>query len=242
MKKIAYKEMFENELTHPWYLATRKLLIQCLKKYLKKNSKILDAGCGTGGTILALRQNGYRNIYGVDKSKEALAYCRKRKLRNVSYGNVNKLNFKKNSFDAIICLDVLYHKEVNAVFAFNEFIRILKPGGIVYLQEPAYNWLQSSHDRAIQTSRRFKASEIQLLANSLSLKTIKRSYFNTLLFPLIVLQRLKNKSQYKKFRSDVYKLPTLFRLLISFTFSLELVLLRFINFPFGLSIISICRK
>lgn len=242
MKKFAYEEMFENELTHPWYLATRRLMIQCLKKYLKKDSKILDAGCGTGGTILALRQSGFTNTFGVDKSLVALSYCKNRKLRNTCYGDVNKLSFNNNSFDAIICLDVLYHKGVNPVLAVNEFTRILKPGGILYLQEPAYNWLQSSHDNAIQTERRFKASEIQSLLSSLSQNTIKKSYFNTLLFPLITLQRLKNKSQYKKLQSDVYKLPTVLNMLISFAFNTELVLLRFINFPFGLSIISISKK
>ena len=34
MKKIAYKQMFENEMTHAWYVATRKAMILELKKHL----------------------------------------------------------------------------------------------------------------------------------------------------------------------------------------------------------------
>ena len=44
MKKIAYDQMYENELTHAWYIGTRQLMIDALKKYLNKNAKILDAG------------------------------------------------------------------------------------------------------------------------------------------------------------------------------------------------------
>ena len=53
MQKNAYTEMYAQELTHGWYRGTREVLLAHLKK-LKPQAKILDAGCGTGGTILPM--------------------------------------------------------------------------------------------------------------------------------------------------------------------------------------------
>src|SRR3990167_420123 len=139
MKPIAYREMYENELLHAWYVATRKLMINFLNKHLKKNAKILDAGCGTGGTMIYLQRAGFKNITGVDNSKEALKFTQKRRLTNIKLASVDSFPFAKNYFDAIICLDVLYHKGVDPKKAIFEFRRVLKSDGILYLEEPSYN-------------------------------------------------------------------------------------------------------
>ena len=127
MKKIAYEEMFENEMTHPWYLATRKLMLNLLRKHLSKNSFILDAGCGTGGTMKFLKERGYKNLCGIDKSEIAIRYCMKRGLKGIKRGTIQKLPYKDNIFDAIVCMDVLYHKGVERKRALKEFNRVLKP-------------------------------------------------------------------------------------------------------------------
>lgn len=79
MQKIAYREMFENEMSHAWYIGTGKLMIDFLKSLLDKKAKILDAGCGTGGTIKFLQKAGFKNVIGIDSSSEALRFCLKKK-------------------------------------------------------------------------------------------------------------------------------------------------------------------
>src|SRR3989304_2750950 len=138
MQIIAYEEMYENEMTHPWYLATRRLMLKLLKNHLSKNSFILDAGCGTGGTMKFLKANGYKNLYGIDKSEIAVRYCKKRRLKWVKRGTIQKLPYEDNIFDAIVCMDVLYHKGVEPFKALKEFKRVLKGEGHLYLQEPAF--------------------------------------------------------------------------------------------------------
>src|SRR3990167_8003994 len=76
MRKNAYCGKFDNEVNHGWYLGTRNLLVSILKKYLPTNAKILDAGCGTGGTIVYLKKTGFSNIFGIDNSKLAISFCR----------------------------------------------------------------------------------------------------------------------------------------------------------------------
>src|SRR3989344_9238426 len=185
MKRIAYRQMYKNELTHGWYLGTRRHLVKTLKKYCRTNAKILDAGCGTGGTIKLLRKVGFKNIVGIDKSDIAIDYARKRNI-SVKKGDINKLPFEKNSFDVVICIDVLYHQGVNPSLTIKEFRRVLKKEGLLYLQEPAYDFLKSRHDIAIATSRRFTKNQIAKMMSMAGFKILKISYLNTLMFIPIV--------------------------------------------------------
>lgn len=241
MKTNAYREMYENELTHAWYLATRSLMLSTLSKNVSKNSQILDAGCGTGGTIIFLKRNGFKYIAGIDNNKTAIKFCKQRGIRSVYYGSVNKIQFKQETFNAVVCLDVLYHKGVDIEDALLEFKRVLKKGGILYLQEPSCKWLKSKHDRAIETQRRFTRSELLSLLKKTGFKPYKLSYYNMLLAPLIIVKRLGEKSTSNK-HSDVYRLHPVINWLMLKILTMESFLFRRINFPFGLSIIALSKK
>lgn len=242
MKKIAYEEMFKNEMTHFWYVSTRNLMIDLLKGYLKKDAKILDCGCGTGGTIVHLQRAGFKNITGVDNSKEALKFTKKRKLANIKLASVNSLPFSKNSFDVVICLDVLYHQGVNPQKALGEFRRVLKTGGILYLQEPSYNWLKSRHDKVIETENRFTRLTIRKLVSGAGLKILKLSYLNSILSLPIIAKRLKDKFFSDHESSDVYRLHPIVNKSLFLVMSFERKLIKNLDLPFGLSIICIAKK
>ena len=243
MKPIAYREMYDNELTHGWYVGTRKLLIKFLKKYSSINARILDAGCGTGGTIKFLKEAGFKNIVGIDNSQTALKFCKKRKITNISLGSVNNLPSKSNYFDIVICLDVLYHQDADPALALKEFQRVLKKGGLLYLQEPAYNFLKSRHDLAISTQRRFTKNQIEKMLSAAGFKILRISYFNTLMFVPIALKRFIDKLFKKdEISSDVYSLSPVLNKLIAVSLNLESDLLKYFNLPFGLSIICLEKK
>jgi 2-polyprenyl-3-methyl-5-hydroxy-6-metoxy-1,4-benzoquinol methylase len=71
--------MFELESQHWWY---KILHLQCLHQiqdhFISKSINIVDAGCGTGGLINYLNQNGYKNISGIDVSTKAIECCKLR--------------------------------------------------------------------------------------------------------------------------------------------------------------------
>jgi len=242
MKKIAYKEMFENEMIHGWYLGTREMMINTIIKYLPKKAKILDAGCGTGGTIKYLHKVGYKNITGIDISPEAIAFCKRRGLTKIKIGSVNNLRFNDRVFDAILCLDVLYHSGVNPKKATNEFCRVLKKGGLLYLQEPSYEWLKSNHDKAIQTRSRFTRRQLESYLQFSGFKVLKCSYFNTIFFLPMMLKRLLEKVIPQNNTSDVQPLPALANTLLAKTLHVEHKLLDNFNLPFGLSIVCVAQK
>lgn len=242
MKKIAYKQMFDNELTHGWYLGTRAQLIKTLKQNIKTSSKILDAGTGTGGTIKVLKKAGFKNITGVEKSDIAISYSRQRGLK-VKKGDIQNLPFQKETFDVVICLDVLYHQGVDPSLALKEFRRVLKRGGRLYLQEPAYNFLKSRHDEAISTERRFTKNEISEILTSTGFTILKLSYFNTLMFIPSLTKRIIDKfSKKTAISSDVGSLSPFLNKLIANSLKVESNLLQYVNLPFGLSIICLAKK
>lgn len=243
MKEVAYEEMFLNELTHPWYTVTRNMMLNTLKKNIGKNAKILDAGCGTGGTMIRLHKEGFKNVTGIDKNPLALKFCKKRGLIKIKISSIDKIDFPKNSFNAIICMDVLYHVGVNHKKAINEFNRILKPGGLLYMQEPSLNWLRGKHDIAIETGHRFNKKELQDIAESNGFKIIKCTYFNAiLLVPLVIKRLLERLFKENNISSEVKPIPTMLKKFFLNILTFEEKISTYTNLPFGLSIICLVRK
>lgn len=243
MKKIAYKEMYEYEFTHPWYQITRMLMINTLKKTIDKKSKILDVGCGTGGTAILLKKQGFNNVFGIDSSNVAIGFCKKRGLKNIKISRAENIPYASNYFDVVICLDVLYHLGIDRNKTLKEINRVLKPEGLFYSQEPSYDWLRSRHDIAIETGKRFKINELKQLLQKSDFELIKISHFNAIFLPLIILKRYKDKVfKSKSSSSDVNKLPLIMSGIFKSCLLLETYIYKITNMPFGLSIITIAKK
>lgn len=149
----------------------------------------LDAGCGTGGLLKRLRYQEPRwKSEGVDLSPLACELARRRVDVPITEGSVTKLPFADETFDAIVSVDVLYQLERPAE-ALVEMVRCLRPGGTIVVTGPAYRWLWSYHDKAVQGRHRFTLGELAGLLRNAGLEPCFSSYWNTLLFPLIVLRR-----------------------------------------------------
>ncbi len=95
-------------------------------KHLKLKT-ILDAGCGEGFTLAKLQEKGIgRDLEGIDYSLEAINVGKKEHPSLLlKQGNIYKLDYKNNSFDLVICSEVLEHLE-NPQKALKEIIRVSK--------------------------------------------------------------------------------------------------------------------
>lgn len=242
MKTSEYETMYRVEDVHWWYRGLRAMLKNALENSESPGSLgILDVGCGTGANLGLLSHLG--EAIGVDISRNALRCSSARGLTSIAGADACCLPFADEHFDYVVMMDVLYHKMVpDKLGVLSEARRVLKPGGTLLLNVPAYQWLFSSHDEAIHTDKRFTRSEVRRLLQSADLAPIRVTYWNTLLFPPIVLLRLWRRGN----ESGESDLGGYSEGIIERTFGailgLERLLLKLMNLPFGLSIFATARK
>lgn len=193
MQISEYENIFKNEESHFYYRAINGLVLCLLKREgIKRDGKILDAGCGTGGLLIEMSKK--YNVQGIDVSSEALKFCNKRKVK-ARLGSLEELPFKSETFDAVTSIDVIYHKFIkDDTKAVSELVRVLKPGGILILRAPAFNFLKNDHDKVVMTSRRYTKKEFKKLAKKVKLEVIQISYLNPILFFLSILTKTRSGS------------------------------------------------
>ena len=105
-----YERMSESELQHWWYKSLHELTLTEIKKHFQgKDITIVDAGCGTGGLLLQLKNEGYKNCSGIDIAFHAIELAKHRNVDVIqdSILNINKY-YAANSIDVIISHDVFY--------------------------------------------------------------------------------------------------------------------------------------
>jgi len=241
MERAEYATMFRVEETHWWYKALHRLIFQTLEAELPdwREKEIVDVGCGTGA-ILKQLGNPEQNV-GIDLAPEAISFCRQRGLNNVRQGDVHALPFADASFDAVICSSVLYHQWVSDVEgAVREMHRVLRPGGVLLINVPAFSFLHSAHDEAVMTARRFRKREIRQLLQKENFKIRRLTYWTTFLFPLAVAARTLGGS---KMGRDFERAEGSFsERVLAQIMALELRLLRNVSLPFGVALLAVVRK
>lgn len=236
MQTREYQKMFQLEASHWWFVSKRnfiKSLLQLIKLPLK--SSLLDIGCGTGINLRFLSQFG--QAQGIDTSSLAIKLCQKRHLR-VQQAQAAKLPFKPESFDLVTFFDVLYHQDVKSdIKALKQAYHILKPHSHILITDCAHQWLFSSHDKTMHARQRYSKKELEAKVIQAGFKITKSSYIFSFTFPFFVFNRLIKKSG-----SDVEPIPNFINQLLISALKLEASLLKYINLPFGSSIIILAQK
>ena len=104
-----------------------------LEQYVpSQEACILDGGAGTGLFGQLLHQRGYRNIIGMDIAQGMLEEARKKGVYRELHREVlgEPLSFAGDTFDAVSCIGV-FSPGQGPADAFNELIRVTKPGGYI---------------------------------------------------------------------------------------------------------------
>lgn len=243
MEIAEYKNIFKHESTHFFYITIHNLVLSLLKNYAPKKEKlnILDAGCGTG--LLAKKLSAFGEVIGIDVSNEALKFAKLRKIR-IKKASISKLPFSDNTFEVIVSIDVIYHREItNDQIALNELFRVLKPNGILILRVPAYEWLNLAHDKLVYTGRRYSRKNLYDKLLKAKFKVEKISFVNAIILPLAILQFIQEKIFYpKKLVSSIKPVPKYINKLLILILSLEAMLIEKTDLPFGIGLITVARK
>lgn len=240
MEKPQFEIMNRVEDSHFWYRGMREITRSVLDGFIdKKDNVILDAGCGTGANLPFLKR--YGKVTGIDISKEAIKYCRLKKLKNVKTGSVNNIPYPDNYFDLVTSFDVLGQEGVDEKKALTEFYRVTKPGGLIFLRVAAYPFLYSLHDKIVHNIHRYTKKDFMRIVRSGNFSFLRISYINMLLFPIIAVRRILFKSKTGS-QSDVFSVPNWLNNILLIPLLIESRLINHVSFPFGLSLIILIRS
>lgn len=237
--------MFDLEEHLWWYVGMRAVTASILDRELDHadSPRLLDVGCGTGFSLTWLRDRFFAHeAFGVDVSPHAAALWRLRDLDTVAVASADSLPFAAAEFDLVTCFDVIYQLDtMEAQTAIAEIGRVLKPGGLLFIREPAYEWMKGAHDLAVGTRHRYTRNELGLLLKSAGLTPRRTTHVNMLLFWAAVPHRLISRLRGVD-HSDVKPVPHLINALFTFILELEARLVGRVTFPFGLSLVVLAEK
>jgi SAM-dependent methyltransferase len=221
-----------------------KLIYYILKKCTSRNHKaeILEIGAGVGQNVEILSGYGFVDVLEIHpKGIESLG--KSAWVRNIIDKPIPVILEKK--YDIICAFDVIEHLEDDKKCV-KWIFESLRPGGYFIATVPAYQWLFSDHDIALNHYRRYSRKSFQTLLPCNS-RVILDGYFNTILFPAVVLTRgikILQKRSVKKSRFSKQKVPqsiisdTIFYNILRFE---ALCAASKLRIPFGLTY-YICTK
>lgn len=199
--------------------------------------RVLDAGCGTGGLM---RRLGGWEWTGVDVEPAACALARERTGAEIVEASLAALPWAEATFDAVTSVDVLYHIE-DDVGALREMVRVLRPGGRVVINVPAYPWLWSYHDEAVHSVRRYGRREVADKLRAAGLAEVRTTHWNMIPLPLVVVRRKLWPAP--RGGSDVAVQPPAVEAIFRGLMDLEAAWLRRgRTLPAGSSIFAVARK
>lgn len=180
-------------------------------------------------------------ILGIDPAPEALHLAQQRHTAPLLRAALPNLPFAPQSFELILCIDVLYHRAIpDPARALRALHDLLRPGGFLLLNVPAYPRLHAAHDQPIHTARRFTRPQLRALLQDAGLRPQRITHWNSLLLPAIIPHRLLSRGQQQ---SDLQHPPgRIQHHLATAALTLERQLLQHTNLPAGLSILATAHR
>lgn len=254
MDDLAARQFIELERTHWWFAGRRALFFDLLRRAIApiaaargRRPIALDVGCGAGGMLPGLAE--ISAPIGLDISPELLARARGRGCARLLIGSAAALPIAPATLDLVTAFDCIEHLPDDRA-ALAAFHAALRPGGLLFLSVPAWQFLFSENDRVAHHERRYRRGELVAKARAAGFEVMQSSYVNAWLFPLIVpaVLLLKLKQRFLK-RADApaetnlsYAMPRWLNALLAAIFSSERHVLRRLSFPFGHSLVLLARR
>ncbi len=247
MNDLEYQTMSDVESLHWWFSHRYKKVRRVLadEAILKNHAlSIFDVGCGTGGLLLRLRDEKFiSTVNGCEPNPLGNKYCKSKGLSIIN-SEIESISNLEDSYDAILCMDVFYHKDVDPIKAMHAICKLLKPGGVLIVNVAAMPCLRNSHDIREMGARRLLLKELSRLALSSGFHIKDIYYWNSWLSPAIWF-----KSRVDGFRksvdmsnSSLSMPPRLINRLLKSLLSLEEKASCLYRLPFGTSLFLVASK
>lgn len=174
-----------------WFRGMREIAFLWLDPLLHSHSlrKVAEAGCGTGGFALQFEDRYATPVVALDLEPEGLRHAADMGLRQLVAGDIRALPFASGSLDLLLSLDVVVHLERGTEHvAFEEFLRVLKPGGSLLIRVSALDALRSRHSEFTWERQRFTRQRLCEGLERSGFEVRRISYFNFFLAPVALLK------------------------------------------------------
>jgi 2-polyprenyl-3-methyl-5-hydroxy-6-metoxy-1,4-benzoquinol methylase len=247
----AFEDLNRSEEQNFWFRVRNIIIGNSITRYLPRQSRILDVGCGTGYVSRYMKKLGY-HVVCTDFFLQALQFCKEREAGERYYQNNLSDQLFIEEFNGVCAFDVLEHIE-DDYHVMKNLYAALKPGGILILTVPADKRIWSIMDVYAEHKRRYSAKELRAKLERNGFRVIKLSYFMTFLYPVIVLSRkFSIKSGKLETEQEVNRIK--FKLMnelqpnwivnsiLFFIFRLEVPFIGLFDLPFGSSLLCIAVK
>ena len=131
-----------------------KTILQYYNSGNVRQSTVLDAGCGTGLSGIAVREALGREavIHGIDISTGMLDTAVKTGVyRSLKPANLSEsLSISDGSYDVVVCVGTLTAGHVGPVPALREFVRVCRSGGLVVATVRENIWSERGYEAEVE--------------------------------------------------------------------------------------------
>lgn len=156
-------------------------------------------------------------------------------------GEAEALPFEDSSFDLVTGLDVVEHLD-DDLAGLKEMRRVLRPGGHALVFVPAFMFLWGVQDDISHHRRRYTLDQLKRVMLQSGFRVERASYVNISFFAPILLGRLLMRALRIRPESENNITIGFLNGLLGKLFGSESLALRYLNFPFGVSIICVARR
>jgi SAM-dependent methyltransferase len=251
MRPETYQLLADREQTYWWHRSRRAMSLSLLRRYgLAFGCRWIDIGCGTGGNFRMLDSLSPALVVGVDLSPIAISLAQRHASSAVVVrADINEsLPFGDGSFDVATFFNVLYHQWVRSeTDVLIEAARVLRPGGLVLLTEPAFDILAREMDEAVMARRRYHNADFDAWLDTAGFDPLFSSYFSSFGVPILLAAkywgRAKQRTAEQVAALDMRSLPEPVNKALEFAASIERwMLARGIRMPFGTTLVRVARR
>jgi len=193
MERVVYRQMAELDERHWWYRARRDVLAALIRRVVQPpaGAEILEIGCGTGHNFAMLGTFGHVDALELDE--EVRTFAEQRLGRSIMTAPLPELaGVPDRHYDLVGTFDVIEHIEDDRA-ALASIATKLKSGGKFMMTVPAHPWMWSAHDLVNHHKRRYSKRTLKAMIEGSTLRLETVGYFNSLLFPVAIAERLSSK-------------------------------------------------
>jgi SAM-dependent methyltransferase len=192
-------------------------------------------------------------VKGIDIDARPVKKAQERGYDVDQFDATRPMPFDPGTFDAVTAFDVIEHNEDDMAILADSY-RVLKPGGHLIITVPAFMWLWTHNDVLNAHARRYTAGELKWKLGQAGFKVRRVSYNNFFIFPmaasLLLLRRFTDSKKElashhvstEEYQVEMEPASPLVNRILTVVGQVEAKLIRYIDLPFGTSLIAVGQK